>query len=172
MHDQNSDEKNLQANNFHDSLKEIVDSLKKSYQYLLNMNIKEKKAISLTLIIMTLCFFLGARDVFLFNHVLCISRDYFEIDGHMIDLGDYIANYIIFLIIWSPAIYLLNLYWNTKTSKFRLSLAYAIGLVTYRLGHNEWGLYDSDNFVICIGTAALFTFLVAALIYFVNGSKE
>ncbi len=122
MHDSNSHEKkNLETYYFDNLLKNLVNFSKKIFRYLLNMDVEKKKAVSLTLIIMTLCFFLGARDVFLFNHILCISYDYIEIDGGMINLDGYIVNYIIFLIMWSPAIYLLSLYWNRKTPKFHLS---------------------------------------------------
>jgi hypothetical protein len=174
MRDSHShEEKNSKPYYFDDLLRATFNFLKKTSLYLLSMDVEKKKAISLTLIIMTLSFFLGWRNVFLLNHILCISSDdyyieYFSYSG----LRGYIVDYLIFLIVWSPAIYLLRLYWNSKTLKFRLSVAYTIGLLTYRFTHNEWGLYDFDNFVTCFGIATLFTGLTAALIYFVNGVKE
>lgn len=153
-------------------LKDIFTSLKQEYRSLLNMDIERKKAIVLTFIIMTLSLFLGSRDVFLLNHILCISRYYTSIDGVMDGLDTYLANYVIFLILWSPAIYFLSLYWNSKTIKFRLCLSYAIGLLTYRLNHDEWGLYNLENFVSCLGLAALFVFLTAIFSYYIRKESE
>lgn len=98
--------------------------------------------------------------------------DYYRFDGVMNDFGGYIANYTIFLILWAPAIYLLKLYWNKKTLKFLLILAYAIGLLTYRLSHYEWGLYDPDNLVSCLGVSALFVCLAALITYFNRRDHE
>jgi len=65
----------------------------------------------------------------------------------------------------------IKFYGDNCVDKHR-SLAYATGLLTYRLGHNEWGLYNSNNFMSCLGTAALFVFIAAILIRFFREVQE
>lgn len=166
MRDSQSHDENNSGDFLDHVLKKVFIFFKNTFQYLLGMDIEKKKAISLTVIIMTLAYFLGSRGVFLLGHVLGITSDYDEYSSH------YTGNYIIFLIMWSPAIYLLSLYWNTKTIKFRLSLAYAIGLLTYRFNNLGWELYDFSNFISCLEISGLFVFLAAILIYFVKEGKE
>lgn len=160
----------MQELNLHDEAKsrpyQLEDLFRDIRSYISRMDVEKKRAISLTFIIMTLSYFLGSSRVFLLNHVLNITSN----DWNYSD--SYTANYIIFLIMWSPAIYLLSLYWNTKTIKFRLSLAYVIGLLTYRLNNTAWDLYDLNNFMTCFGISALFVCLAAGLIYFNREVKE
>jgi len=85
--------------------------------------------------------------------------------------GGYILNYVIFLVMWFPCIYFLSLHWKSKNFKFYLSLAYAIGLLTYRLNRNDWSLYNANNFISCFGIAALFVCLAVILIYYFRKSE-
>jgi len=50
-------------------------------RFFLSMKIEEKKALSLTFVIMTLAFFLGSNDIFLLHHILCMSWEYSKYDG-------------------------------------------------------------------------------------------
>jgi len=166
MHDQNShNTKNSETDFFDDLLKYAFSCMNKAFRCLLEINIEKKKAISLTAIIMTLAFFLGSRGVFILDHILSITFNYNY-------LWEYAENYIVFFVMWAPAIYFLSLYWNSKNIKFRLSLGYAVGLLTYRFNNDAWELYDLSNFISCVEFSGLFVCIAAILIYFVRGVKE
>jgi len=145
--------------------KKVFDYLNNKLIHLFSMDIKKKKAIALTVALMTLAFFLGEHNVYILNHILTMSSEY----SH--SFNTYLSNYIIFFILISPAIYLLSIYWKTKSYQFRVCLAYITGLLTYRLSNRGWDLYDIDNFVNCLGISAVFIILAIVLAYFIENKK-
>jgi len=131
-------------------------------QFLLSRTLKQKKALSLTVIFFLLFLFLGNLNILFIGR---ISENSWNL----------VEDYLLFFLMSLPAIYclFLNLNFHKNNSKFRASVAWIVGMLVFRANnHRSWSLSDDKNFISCLMISTLFSIIILGLSYYTRDNYD